>query len=205
MNRRRMLSLALGGAGTLWMMPAAWAQAVNPAEILHDPDTPGGGNPKGDVTIVAFLDYNCPYCKKSDPALEEVVRADGKVRLVYKDLPILTPASVYGARLALAAKYQGKYRAAHGALMALPGAGVTEAAMLAAVTGSGVDMARLQQDLAAHDGDITAQLKRNVAQAKSLGLQGTPVYLVGPYLVAAALDADGFREVVADARARKGQ
>lgn len=77
------------------------------------------GNPKGNITIVTFFDYNCPYCKKAEPDLERVVKEDGQIRLVYKDWPILTKASVYGAQMALAAKYQGKYDAVHAALMAI--------------------------------------------------------------------------------------
>ena len=89
--------------------------------ILNDPLAPGGGNPKGNLTIVTFFDYNCPFCKKAEPDLERVVKEDGQICLVYKDWPILTKASVYGARMALAAKYQGKYDAVHSALMAIPG------------------------------------------------------------------------------------
>ena len=76
--------------------------------ILNDPAAPVAGNPKGDLTIVSFFDYNCRFCKKSEPDLERLVKADGNIRLVYKDWPILTEASITGAQLVLAAKYQGK-------------------------------------------------------------------------------------------------
>ena len=170
--------------------------------IVADPAAPVSGNPKGDVTIVAFLDYNCPFCKKSAPELEKLVKTDGKIRLVYKDWPILSEASVAGAKLALAAKYQGKYDAAHKALMGIPGRRIQPDQMLEAVKASGVDMPRLQADANIHSAAITELLKRNDAQARALQLQGTPVYLVGPLLVSAALDYKQFKEAVAEARSR---
>ena len=163
------------------------------------------GDPRGDVTIVAFLDYNCPFCRRSTPDLDRVVKEDGHIRLVYKDWPILTPASVAGARLALAARYQGRYAQAHDALMAVSGQRASEDAMRDAVRGAGIDMVRLAADLAARGPKIDALLKRNLAQADALGLEGTPVFLIGPYKVAAGLDADGFRQAVADARGRANE
>jgi protein-disulfide isomerase len=84
-----------------------------PRAFFTPPTRRPPGNPKGDGTIVAFLDYNCPFCEKSEPDLERIVKEDGRVRLVYKDWPALTEASIYGAQLALAAKYQGEYDLAH--------------------------------------------------------------------------------------------
>jgi protein-disulfide isomerase len=170
--------------------------------ILNDPAAPVAGNPKGDLTIVTFFDYNCPFCKKAEPALEKVVAEDGHIRLVYKDWPILTKASVYGAQLALAAKYQGKYDAVHAALMSIPGAKIPEDQMLAAIRKSGVDMNRLDADLKAHADEITALLRRNLTQADALELQGTPAYLVGHFKVTSALTYEGFKRAVADARAQ---
>src|SRR5690606_13687328 len=89
--------------------------------ILNDPAAPVGGNPQGDVTIVSFFDYNCPFCKRTVAPLTTVMKADGRIRLVYKDWPILTQSSVYGAKLALAAKHQGGYEKAYHALMAIEG------------------------------------------------------------------------------------
>ncbi|HXT05768.1 MAG TPA: DsbA family protein [Roseiarcus sp.] len=198
MRRRTFLALALAALAT----SPALAAEINVEEILNDPASPIGGDPKGDVTIVAFLDYNCPFCKKATPGLAKAVKEDGHVRLVYKDWPILAPSSVDGAKLALAAKYQDKYEDAHAALMALKGRS-TAAQMRAAVEGAGVDMARLDADLSAHAADIAALIKRNNAEAESLELQGTPVFLIGPFKVAAAIDYDEFKRVVGQARARQ--
>lgn len=209
MNRRRLMRLAALLAMLAW--PALLAAAPSPAAtidveaILNDPATPVWGNPDGDVTIVAFMDYNCPFCKKSSPDLERFVKDDGKVRLVYKDWPILADSSTYGARLALAAKYQNKYHDAHLALMAIRGHGISNESMRDAVKAAGVDMAQLDQDLTAHDADISTLLKRDMSEADWLGLEGTPVFLIGPFKVAKALDYDGFKAIVADFRARKSK
>src|SRR5260370_19480533 len=92
----------------------------NQAELFRDADSPVGGNPNGDVVIVDFNDYQCPYCKKAHKAMKSVVAADGKVRIIYKDLPILGEASKIAAVAALASVKQGKHQAFHDALMDLP-------------------------------------------------------------------------------------
>ncbi len=134
--------------------------------------------------------------------LTRLVKTDGKIRLVYKDWPILTPDSIKAAQWALAAKYQGRYDDAHLAMMAIPGPKIPAARMREAIAKSGVDMDRLDADLQAHGDDITKLLRRNLAQADSLGLQGTPAYIVGEYRVTQALNYEGFKRVAADARAR---
>lgn len=207
MNRRTLVALFPTAA----VMPAlllppvlqnASAQGIDPNTILNDPDGPVSGNPKGDLIVVAFLDYNCPYCKKSEPELLRLVKSDGNIKLVHKDWPILGNASVYAAQLALAAKYQGRYDEAHKALMDIPGYKIPKEKMLEAVSTSGVDMSRLEEDRNSHAGEIVALLQRNLDQADALGLQGTPVFLVGPLKIAAALDYAGFKQAVAQARAR---
>ena len=206
MRRRDLIRIAtlalLSPAVSLGETGAAAAEGVDVEAILHDPGAPTGGNAQGDVTIVAFVDYNCPYCKKSAPDLARAVKEDGRIRLVYKDWPVLTEASVYGAQLALAAAYQGRYETVHDALMAIPGRRIDEQRMLEAVAASGVDLDRLMADLKAHLPEIAALLKRTYAQAESLGLRGTPTYLVGP-LVTSTLDYAGFTRAVAEARRRQ--
>lgn len=216
MKRRALLLTAAGAA--LAALLAGPLQAATPDTppaaaaprpldidaLLNDPEAPAAGNPKGDVTIVAFFDYNCGYCRKSLPELERLVAEDGNIRIVYKDWPILAKSSVVAAQLALAAKYQGKYAAAHNELMNLPGKTTTER-MSEALADAGIDRQKLAKDLKAHAGEIGALLKRNNEQAEALGLPGTPVYLVGPFKVAAALDYQGFKDVVEDARRRAAE
>jgi protein-disulfide isomerase len=198
--RQILISIALFVA--TGAQPACAADAdITREAILHDPAAPVAGNPKGDLTIVAFFDYNCPFCKKAEPNLDRVVKTDGKIRLVYKDWPILSEASIKGAQLVLAAKNQGKYDVAHQALMNIPGTKISAEQMREAIKASGIDMDRMDADLAAHADEITALLRRNLAQADSLGLRGTPAYLVGQSRVTSALNYDGFKKAVADARA----
>ena len=170
--------------------------------ILDDPDAPVAGNPTGDLTIVDFFDYNCPYCKMAAKSLEKLVKVDGSIRLVYKDWPVLAETSIVGARLALAAKYQDQYLPVHHALMDIPGYGISRDQMLDAVRKTSVDQPRLDADIVAHADDILRLIKRNLNIAEAIGLQGTPGFLVGAYKVNQALTYDGFVRVVADARTR---
>lgn len=204
-RRRALLALVLAIAPALAQgEPGQKPRAADLAKmVLHDPDAPVAGNPDGDVTIVAFEDYNCPFCRRSTPQLAAFIASDPKVRVVFKDWPILSEASVMEAKVALAAKYQGKYRQAHEALMAIDVRPATKQAVKAAVEKAGIDVDRLNKDLAAHNEDINALLLRNVAEADALGLKGTPVFLIGPFKMAQELDEAGFRQVVADARARR--
>lgn len=205
---RRGAMLAIGGgmlAVTFSMQPAgAQHDDASKEMILNDPAAPVSGNPKGDVTIVVFADYNCPFCKKAAPDLDRAVREDGKIRLVYKDWPVIRPTSIDGAMMALAAKYQGKYDVAHHALMGIPGAGVPKEKMRDGLRSAGIDMARLDADLQTHSAEIDAVLKRNMAQADALGLAGTPAFLVGPFRTS-TLDYQGFKQVIADARAKQAK
>ncbi|RFB76331.1 DsbA family protein [Methylovirgula sp. 4M-Z18] len=207
MNRRDLLRYftAWGFAGECVSFLGRPAHAApggaDVTTVLHDPDSPQGGNPKGDVTIVVYFDYNCPFCKKSMRDMKRFVAQDRKVRIVYKDWPILAPSSMTGAKLALAAKYQGKYQVVHDALMAIPHGDASEDEMREAAAASGVNMARLAADVEKHNDAITALLQRNAAQAQVLDLPGTPVYLIGPLKIALALEYDGFAQATADARA----
>jgi protein-disulfide isomerase len=203
---RRHALFAFGGGilAAPFMGRKALAQFADVSKemILNDPAAPVTGNSKGDVTIVAFLDYNCPYCKKSAPDLDRAVKEDGKVRLVYKDWPVIRPTSIDGAKLALAAKYQDKYDTAHHALMAIPGSGISKDRMRKALQAAGIDMRRLDADMKAKSAEIETIIQRNMAQADALGLTGTPTYLIGPFMTS-TLDYKGFKQVIADARAKQ--
>lgn len=173
---------------------------LNEANVLRDPEVPVLGNPQGDVTIVQYFDYQCPYCRKFNPDLAKVVHDDGHIRLVFKDWPVFGGISVDTAKLALAAKYQDKFAQAHDALIALKKK-LTEEAARAALTQAGVDVERAKQDLAAHRQEIEAILARNADQATAFGFRGTPSFIIGHFRVAGVLDAAMFKRAVADARA----
>ncbi len=176
------------------------ADLMSESSILRDPAAPSTGNAKGDITIVEYFDYQCPYCKKVNPDLAKVVRDDGHVRLVFKDWPIFGNVSVYAARLALASRYQDKYAEAHDALISLPEK-LTEEKVHATLSAAGIDVERARQDLAAHQEAIDAVLARNHQQAVALGFQGTPAFIIGHFRVPGAPNAAAFKQAIADARA----
>jgi protein-disulfide isomerase len=202
-SRAAFLRLAAMSASLL-VLPRAYADEneITLDMILNDPDAPIAGNREGDLTIVDFFDYNCPYCKAAAKNLERLVKTDGKIRLIYKDWPILTETSIVGARLALGAKYQDQYLPVHHALMDIPGYGISQEQMLDTVRKTSVDQARLDADMKTHADDILHLIKRNLNIAEAIGLQGTPGFLVGAFKVNQALNYDGFVRVAADARAR---
>lgn len=168
--------------------------------VLNDPAIPAAGNPRGDITIVEYLDYQCPYCKKVHPELSQVVREDGKVRMVFKNWPIFGGISIAAAHQVMAAQYQNKYVEAHEALMTATNR-LTEERMNELLTQAGVDVDRANADLVAHSGAIDAALKRTDEQAKAFGFQGTPAFIIGTFRVPGVLNAAGFRQAIADARA----
>jgi protein-disulfide isomerase len=167
--------------------------------ILRNPGTTVLGEKSADVTLVEYFDYNCPFCKKLNPALQGLLAADAHVALVYKDWPILSDVSNYAARLALAAGWQDQYRVAHDTLMNAThlGSSVQVDALLA---GAGLDIARLKQVRDAHAEEIDALLVRNDAEARSLGIKGTPGLLVGRHIINGVYTVAGLQQAVAIAR-----
>ncbi|MBR0870225.1 DsbA family protein [Bradyrhizobium tropiciagri] len=200
-SRRAALGLFGAGLALLAAVPARAEdeKVLTEAQVLRDPDIPVIGNPTGDITVVEWFDYNCPYCRKLAPELRQVVQDDGKVRLVLKDWPILGPVSKVAARMALAAKYQGKFEAAHEAMISV-NSRITEPRIAELLSGAGLDMDRLKKDLDANAKAIDAILKRNNEQAEAFGFNGTPSFIVGKYRVPGALSMDQFEQVIADAR-----
>ena len=175
--------------------------------VLRDPEIPVLGNPQGDLTVVEYFDYQCPYCKKIAPEIAKVVREDGKIRLVLKDWPIFGPISKSAAELALAAKYQNKYQEAHDALIGAKEK-LSDANISELLTKAGIDAEKTRQDLQAHQKTIADVLIHNNAQADAFGFQGTPGFIVGFFRVPGVVEMKVFKQIIADARAaakkRKG-
>lgn len=196
---------ALGalGAGAAVLVPGrALAQSddvLTEAHVLRDPEIPATGNLLGDITIVEYFDYQCPYCRKIEPELRQVVQDDGKVRLVLKDWPILGPVSVLAARMVLASKYQDKFIQAHDALIAV-NSKLTEARIREVMADAGVDLGRLDKDLASNAAAIDAILARNNDQAAAFEFRGTPSFIVGKFRVPGVLTMAQFGQAIADAR-----
>ena len=167
-------------------------------EIFNDPASPVLGNPAGDVTLVEFFDYNCPYCRKAAPLMAEVQASDQNVRLVYKEFPILGPGSAFAARAALASQKQGKYAAFHEALMAHSGA-IDESATTDIAREIGLDIEKLREDM--QDPAIEEAIQRNLALAGDLRINGTPSFLVGDEIVRGLTDLPTLQRLIAEARA----
>ena len=152
-------------------------------EIFRRPNAPTAGNPNGDVTVVEFFDYNCGYCKRAFTDIAKLVEKDPKVKVVFKELPILSKGSEDGSKVALAAKMQGKYWEAHRVLITMRGE-INEQTALRAVEKLGLDMAKLKKDMESPEVKAEIETVRNLAQ--KMGINGTPHFLVGDRAIAGA-------------------
>ena len=168
--------------------------AQHRAEIETPFGTSWKGASKPDVTLVEFYDYACPYCKASNPALEQLLAEDPGLRIVYRELPILGPESVAAARLSLVASKSGRFAQFHDALWA---AGRPSAQTLAAASQAAGIPANPQES-----GDIEAELKKNFQLAGALGASGTPLFVVGDTVLNSAVGYDELKKAIAAARTK---
>ena len=167
--------------------------------FTEDPDAPIIA-PKGyDVTIVEYLDYQCPSCRATSKPLNQLLAKDKKVRVIFRDWPIFGDASAHAALIAIASKYQDKYLAVHDALFDAPRP-LDNKKIEAAARKAGVDWDRLQKDIAAHAEDIEDLLARNDEQAQMLGFDGTPGFIIGTVQSFGGMTLAQLEEAVADAR-----
>lgn len=171
--------------------------AQRKAELYDDASAPVAGNPKGDVTLVEFFDYRCPYCKQVKEPLEALLKADPKLKLVYKEFPILGPDSLVASRAALAARMQNKYLALHDALMKARGS-LDEATVLRLAGSVGLDVERLKRDMESEE--IARAIERNHALAEALKITGTPAFVIGERVIPGAVDVATLKRLVAEAR-----
>jgi protein-disulfide isomerase len=175
------------------------AISQNADVIFRSSVTPVAGNPNGDVSVVEFFDYNCPYCRRSLPDVLKLISEDGKVRLVLKELPILSNDSVAATKLALAANKQGKYFEMHQKLFSEPGKADKDKALRIAKE-LGLDIDQLQKDT--QDPGIKKALDQSEDLARKLDLKGTPLFLIGDRVIAGASDNlfDQLKSKVAEVR-----
>ena len=166
--------------------------------LERDPNAPVFGNPEGDVTVVEFFDYNCPYCRRVKPHMEALLAADKNVRVVYREWPILGEGSVFAARAALASREQGKYDEFHWAMMELKGR-VEESNVMQAAEKLGIDTAQLRRDM--ESPKINEHIETSMRLARSLGFNGTPSFVIGEALAPGLIEADQMIEMVNQARA----
>lgn len=167
------------------------------AGTLVDPADPVLGNPLANVTVVEFYDTRCPYCRRMLPTHAALLQADPNVRIVFKDLPILGPASQLESRALLAAQRQGGYFKMQDAVMR-DSAPPTRDTLRAAAERLGLDGGQLLRDM--DDPAIKARLDANIALAQQIGLQGTPALIVGKKLFAGLIELNDLQQAVAAAR-----
>lgn len=154
------------------------------------------GNPQGKVTLVEFTDYACTYCRQSVAEADALIAENPDLRVVIRELPILSPASAEAAKMALAAAAQGRFAQFHRAMFA---AGRPDPATIdAAARAAGVDVARARRDMAAPA--LEAELGRNLALARQLGFDGTPSWVVGDTAISGAVGRDKLAEAIEAAR-----
>ena len=193
-------SLASFATCSLQAQVVHWVPQQVEAAIVARSETPAAGGAKADVTIVEFLDYNCPFCKKTAPELQKLLKADRRVRILYKEWPIFGDVSEYAARSVLSANWQGKFLAAHNTLIGAQDDLNAKSQVDSLLKGIGVDLKRLADDRIKHAAEIDAVLDRNAAEAKGLALRGTPGFLIGRQLVPTALTLPQLLQLTTSAR-----
>ena len=177
---------------------AAQVLATEREALERDPNAPVLGNPDGDVTVVEFFDYNCPYCRRVKPHMEALLAADPNVRVVYREWPILGEGSVFAARAALASRNQGKYEEFHWAMMELSGR-AEEASVMRAAEYIGLDVVQLRRDMNAPE--IDEHIATSMRLSRAMGFSGTPSFVIGDSLAPGLIDADQMISLVNQARA----
>ena len=166
--------------------------------LERDPNAPVLGNPDGDVTVVEFFDYNCPFCRRAMPEVQGLLDGDKNVRLVYREWPILGEGSVFAARAALASREQGKYEEFHWALMGMQERAEEDSIMRIAAE-IGLDVEKLRADMEAPE--IEEHIATSNRLSQGLGFNGTPSFVIGDNLVPGIIEEEELRSLVEDVRA----
>jgi protein-disulfide isomerase len=178
--------------------------ADNQDSIINAPQNAVLGNPKGDVTLVEFFDYNCGYCKRGLADMLKLLQTDKNLKVVLRDYPILTPGSIEAADVALAVKNQiqgDKFLQFHQELLSSRGA-VGKDRALEVAQSVGVDMSKLQVDMS--DPGLRKSLASNLQLGETLGINGTPSYVIGSELVPGAVGYDALKQKI-DSMRKCGQ
>lgn len=203
LSQLAMVGLAGWGASAILreLAPLGIDVASNPTAqaLLQDDDAPRAGPPDATLNVVVFGDYQCPACRFASPALHQAAREDGGVMLIYKEWPIFGALSERSARVALASDRQGIYSEFHQALMEEPRR-LQDSVLQNVVEASGGNWTLLERDLASQREAIDRAIARTRTEAFTLGLAGTPAYLIGHRLVNGALSLEEFKSAFRSAR-----
>ncbi|HEX5233644.1 MAG TPA: DsbA family protein [Bradyrhizobium sp.] len=176
----------------------------NASKIFNSPRGVVLGNRDGDVTFVEFFDYNCGYCKRAMADMLDLMKTDPKLKVVLKEFPVLSPGSVEAAQVAVAVRMQDpggkKYLDFHQRLLGGRGP-ADKARALGAARDAGLDMTRLEKDLASPE--VKATIDENFKLAEAMGMNGTPSYVIGKQVVVGAIGLEGLKEKIGLARCGK--
>lgn len=175
---------------------------LGPDSLARGPSAVMAVNPQGDVTVVEFFDYQCPVCRRVHPDVKQLAIEDKGVRIVHKHWPMFGAASVYAAKIALAARWQDRYGQVHDGLMGIPGR-LDEEKVRKAASEAGLDLTRAARDLKEHEQEVDAAFKEASVQAAMLRLQGTPGFVIGNYLIPGGLDLKTMKEIVSEVRTKR--
>lgn len=167
----------------------------------YDGSSPSVGNPDADIVIVEFFDYNCGYCKQALEDVQTLIESDNNIRVVFKEMPILSPASHTAALWALAANRQGKYWDFHRALMNHSGS-KSEKTLEKIAKDVGLDIGQIKKDL--KDPALQAQIDKNILVSQDLGIRGTPAFVINDQLSRGRIGIDAMREMIREIRANEG-
>ncbi|MCW9033518.1 MAG: DsbA family protein [Alphaproteobacteria bacterium] len=168
-------------------------------DVFAHPDDPVAGNPSGDITLVEFFDYRCAYCKRVHKTVQKLIKEDGGLKYVFKEFPILGPASTFAARAALAARPQGKYVPFSNALMEAKGS-YSEGQVFGIAKDVGINVKALKKEMKDNLEAIDQVIDRNIKLAQKLNITGTPAFIVGGTVIRGAVSYDTLKMVISDAR-----
>lgn len=181
------------------LVPAATLQAI----LADHLSMPRVGAAQGEVTIVEYFDYDCPVCRHLEPDLRKLLASDPKVQVVRKDWPVFGEASEYAAYCSFAAAREGRYQAAHDALIASRVDLDSKKDVQTVLRTAGFDVQKLESDIQLHAKEYGDVLARNRRETAELGLEGTPGVIVGRRLVLGGVDYSEMRRLVAQERASR--
>lgn len=209
MLTRRHILMGATGATAVAALPA-WAQGADRPNPMPDelrkalersPNAPVLGNPKGDITLTEFFDYNCQFCKKMVPTVQKLISADPELRVVYREWPVFGEDSEFAARASLASLDQGRYWQFHSALMQARGR-AAEPTVMRVVRDLGLDEAKLRRDM--NSQWVSDHITLSFQLADHMGLMGTPTFIAGDEGVFGEMSLDELRDLVARARQTLG-
>lgn len=207
MIHRRLVLTSAAACGAAAVLPARAADRPNPMPeelrqaLERDPTAPVLGNPRGDITLSVFFDYNCPHCRKMVAPIGQLIGSDPQLRVVYREWPVFGEGSEFAARASLASLESRKYWQFHSALMAMDGR-AEEASVMRVARRIGLDEAALRRGMEAEP--VTRHIGLSFQLAEHMGLMGTPTFIAGDEAVFGEQSRADLADLVARGRRTLG-